>query len=332
MWIVVTGGAGKVGAAVVARLVRAGHDCTVAGRTPRAEVHGARHARCDITDIETIVPVLRGMDAIVHLAAIPGPGGQAPEEIFRVNCAGTFNVYEAAARAGIRRVVTASSINAVGFNYGIKSFPIAYVPVDEALPVFSSDAYSFSKQVTERIGDYAWRRDGISSICLRLPWVAPEVNSKREVVAPHAEKCRASLERLLALPEEERRELIAGWIALRDRCRAERCTESESAGPAYWNADPLLVGRTDFWTRIDERDSAQAVERSLMADVDGCHTLFVNDSHNYTGVPSVTLARLFLPEAEVREEALPGTASLVSIEAARKLIGFEPEHSVGRWL
>ena len=92
------------------------------------------------------------------------------------------------------------------------------------------------------------------------------------------------------------------------------------------------MGRTDFWTRIDERDSAQAVERSLLADVEGCHTLFANDSHNYTGVPSVVLARLFLPEAEVREAALPGTASLVSIEAARKLIGFEPEHSVGRWL
>jgi hypothetical protein len=66
--------------------------------------------------------------------------------------------------------------------------------------------------------------------------------------------------------------------------------------------------------------------------LEGCHTLFVNDSHNITGVPSATLAQLFFPEAQARAEKLTGTSTLVSIDAARKLIGFEPEFSVGRWL
>ena len=92
-----------------------------------------------------------------------------------------------------------------------------------------------------------------------------------------------------------------------------------------------MYGRTDFWTRIDERDSAQAIEKSLTADFEGSHVLFANDSHNLTGVPSLALAGLLFPEAEPRREMLEGTMTLVSIDAARKLIGFEPEFSVGRW-
>lgn len=331
MKLLVTGGAGRVGIAVVDRLVRAGHELTVAGRTPRDAAPGTRYRQCDITDRESLLPAVKGMDAIVHLAAIPGPSREHLPEIFRTNCCGTFNVYEAAARAGIRRVVTASSINALGFNFGIKSFPIPYLPVDERIPGFSTDAYSFSKQVTERIADYAWRREGITSVCLRLPYVAPAARSERTAVLEHAAKCQASLDALLSLSPEARRQTIDNWIAARDRCRAERCTEEEEKVRAYVNPDILMQGMTDFWTRIDERDSAQSVERALLANLQGSHTFFVNDSHNFTGLPSLTLARLFFPEAECREEALSGTSTLVSNDAARELLRYEPEYSVSRW-
>jgi hypothetical protein len=106
----------------------------------------------------------------------------------------------------------------------------------------------------------------------------------------------------------------------------------ENPGKRVAAIDPLMFNRTDFWTRIDVRDSAQAMEKSLTSDYEGCHTLFINDSHNCTGVPSLPLARLFFPEAEVGQERLCGTNALVSIDAARRLIGFEPEHSVEQWL
>ena len=332
MRILITGGAGKVGSAVVEHLCRARHELTVIDRLPSASVKGARYRQCDILQMACLVEAAKEADAIVHLAAIPSPAGFPPEEIFRINCQGTFNVYEAAARAGIRRLITASSINAVGFNYGIKPFPIAYLPVDEKLPVFATDAYSLSKQITERIGEYAWGRDGIASAALRFPWVAPAVNSTQEVVTRHAGQCRASYEALLKLTEAERSRTVREWVADRDRYRVTRNMEALTANKGYVNLDPLMAGYTDFWVRIDERDAAQAVEKSLTAAFEGHHTLFVNDDHSYTGVPSLELAKLFFPEARVDEEKLRGTSSVVSVEEARRLIGYAPEFSVGRWL
>jgi nucleoside-diphosphate-sugar epimerase len=332
MRILITGGVGRVGAAVIERLAKAGHDLTVIGRRPHVELRGARYRQCDILDVAALLAAAKEADTIVHLAAIPSPTMFPPEEVFRSNCQGTFNVYEAAARAGIRRLVSASSINAVGYNYGNKGFPIAYLPVDEQMPAFSTDAYSFSKQVTERIGEYAWRRDGITSVGLRLPWVAPSEYSTEQIVATHAATCRASFEALTKLPEAERRRTARGWLEHRDSYRATRDMEALDGGKGYEHPDPLMVGRTDFWTRIDERDSAQAIEKGLTAEYEGYHTLFVNDTHNYTGVPTLALAELFFPEAVLHSEKLSGTSTLVSVEAARAFIGFEPEFSVERWL
>jgi nucleoside-diphosphate-sugar epimerase len=331
MRILVTGGAGHVGPAVVERLSRAGHEITVTGRRERADVKGARYAQCDTTDLAALLPLVRRAETVVHLAAMPSPGANAPEEIFRINACGAFNVFEAAARAGIRRVVCASSINALGFNWGCRPFPITRLPVDEETPGFTTDPYSFSKQVTEQVADYAWRRDGISGTCLRLTFVAPARMDDRAEVAAHVARCRASLDALMALSEAERMERVRSWIAHRDAYRAGRFVEKGRAGQPYQFPDPLEVWHTDFWTRIDERDAAQAVERSITADYEGSHPLFINDTHNITGVPSLALARLFFPEARLDEERLSATSSLVSIDAARKLIGFEPEHSVGRW-
>jgi hypothetical protein len=204
--------------------------------------------------------------------------------------------------------------------------------VDETQAGISTDPYSFSKQVTERIADYAWRRDGISGVCLRLPYVAPVGFSSKEYVCKHARACRQSFEALMALGAERAREKVKGWIETFNAWRAGRAFEMEGAAPPYQYPDPLMSWRTDFWARIDCRDSAQAVEKSLATELQGCHVLFANDSHNVTGVPSLSLARLFFPEAELKTEALSGTSSLVSIHAARTLIGYEPEYSVARWL
>jgi len=62
--------------------------------------------------------------------------------------------------------------------------------------------------------------------------------------------------------------------------------------------------------------------------VEGCQPLFVSDAYNAAGVESESLARLFYPEVKERRVALEGAQSLVSIEKARRLIGFEPEYSL----
>ncbi len=331
MNVLVTGGAGRVAKAIVERLVRGGHSVVAMGRTPGRAVPGARYVQGDITDIASVLSALDGITHIVHLAAIPWPGGAPPSEVFRINAQGTFTVYEVAARKGIRRVVTASSINAFGYNFGCRGFPIQYLPVDEALPGMTTDAYSFSKQVAERIGDYAWRRDGITSLSVRIPLVVAAERSEREPVQAHAERCRQSLESLMAMSESARRERIDGWLAQRERVRRERLMEAGPAARAYVHPDPLMIGETDFWTRIDERDCAKVTELGLTADYEGSEVVFANDEHNITGLPSTTLASLFFPEARLREDRLRGTHTLVSIEKVRKLLGFEPDYSVSRW-
>jgi hypothetical protein len=96
--------------------------------------------------------------------------------------------------------------------------------------------------------------------------------------------------------------------------------------------DPLFrmfaYSRYDLWAWIDERDAAQALVKGLTAEFEGDHVLFVNDRCNSLGYDARRLIRLFFPDlADLRAE-LPGAASLISIERARRLIGFEPEHSL----
>ena len=165
MKILITGGAGNVGKGVVAFLVERGHQVRVIDRKidPQQQQNSVEYAACDITNYDALREQVRGMDGIIHLAAYPYPAAAPGPEIYRVNTHGTYSVFEAAASEGIRRVTCASSINAFGFNYGIKEGPLDYFPIDEAHRTFTTDAYSFSKAITEEIAAYYWRREGISS-------------------------------------------------------------------------------------------------------------------------------------------------------------------------
>jgi len=342
MRVLVTGGTGNVGRAAVARLIRNGHQVRVIGRRADITIDGAEYHSCDITDFASLARQVQDMEAIVHLAAIPAPGWVPGQEIFYINCTGTFNVYRAAANVGIRRVVSASSINALGYNYGAKSFPIQFFPVDEEHPSFTTDPYSFSKKVLEATAAYFWRREGISSVCLRLPAVYETSNARMEHMAEFILRFREAFAELMALPERERTTRVAQAIARFDATRPDRSTVMDRETRRHrWRAyrddpDMLLLfggfGRSNFWTCIDAEDSAQAIEKGLLADYEGSHPLYVNDSHNAPGIESELLAQVFFPDVQRRKHPLVGTESLVSIDRARSLIGFEPEHPLADWL
>ena len=333
MRILVTGGIGNVGRAVVARLHAGGHVVRVVGRRASLRVEGAEYRQCDITDFPSILREAKGMEAIVHLAAMGNPSMAAPHTVFEINCEGTFNVYEAAARAGIRRVVTASSINALGFGFGVRDFRVDYLPIDEEHPTSPTDAYSFSKNIAEEIAEYHWRREGISGVCLRLPAVVPAGSYDEKSVREVAALCRAEAEELLALPKPERGKRLDAFLARLAEARRERLFENPPKGwQGVFPDSPLMGMRSDFWTSLDERDGAQAVEKGLLAGYEGSHALFVVDSHNRTGVPSRRLAECFYPGVTAWKQPVEGTESLVSIDKARKILGFEPEYSAARFL
>jgi len=338
MKILVTGGLGSVGRPLVKLLVTHGHTVHVIGRRPEAEVNaeiypGATYASCDINDFSALRPQVRGKETIIHLAALPHPAAGPGHEIFRINCAGTFNIYEAAAQEGIRRVVTASSINALGYNFGIKSFPIQYFPLDEAHPSLTTDAYSFSKQIIEEVAAYYWRREAISGVCFRLPWVYGSEGGGWGVGRDFFDRRQQAFAALLALPEAEQVERIRQVLMQREALRAERFTERpfDEAARARWRAmrdDPLRLldfGFTDFWAIISGEDSARAFELAMLADYEGSHPLYVSESQNSARVDAETLARLYFPDTKARKRPLVGTECLISLDRARDLIGFEPE-------
>jgi UDP-glucose 4-epimerase len=333
MKIVVTGGLGSVGRPLVARLVRHAAVVKVLDRVEGVgEDTGAEYVSCDLTRYNRLREQVRGYDAVIHLAAIPFPGGGPGEEIFRNNCTSTYNVFEAAAQEGIRRVVVASSINALGFHYGVKDSEIKYLPVDEDHPICTSDPYSFSKHITEEIAAYYWRREGITSFCLRLPGVVSATKENRFRFREWLPRTRQAVAEWLALPEREQRECIQQlYRALTDlrmlRFQELPIEERRKIGKDFSNPEVRMTNNlTDFWTLIEAEDSAQAFEKCLLVEVEGSYPLFVNDGHNTLGLPSETLARVFFPQVRERRHVLAGSEGLVSIAKARQLIGFEPEY------
>ena len=338
MKVLVTGGFGGVGRPLLDRLVRHGHTVRVADRTIPDDIPaGLEAVHCDINDFDSISQAVKGQEAILHLAAIAFPAGAHPAELYRINVSGTFNVYQAAAEAGIQRVVSASSINFLGFFYGGVDFPLSYFPIDEEHPNFTTDAYSLSKHATEEIGDYFWRRDGISSVCLRLPGVYHMTPEWQERMHDRITHTRQALQELLGLPQKEQQKelarLLDKWAYFREKRVLQQPTSMwPELGWEFKDADVrLLSGRANFWASLHAEDSAQAFEKAMLAEVEGCQPLFVNDAHNSTGVESEILAHLFFPDVIERKAALSGTQSLVSIDKAQRLIGFSPEHSLQKY-
>lgn len=344
--MLVTGGLGLVGRAVVARLLQQGYTVRILDRDPAAEVpkldDADLFARCeyvqgDITNYPDLLEKTSGCDLVAHLAAIPTPSGGSPEEVFRVNTTGTFNVFQAAATLGIRRVSQASSINAVGLYYGVVPAEPRYFPIDEDHPPLSSDAYSFSKWVVEEIAAFFWRREGISSVSLRFPAVIPRRYAAW--LSRRREMSQQMMDHLRGMSPAEHRAWLGDILAKVKVWRAQRKLEDplftqsmfgQNAIASEEDRQVYMIAtlRNNFWTMIDDRDAAQAIEKGLSASYEGAHPLFVNDSVNTMGVESEELLRFFFPEVTARTRPLVGTEALVSIERARRIIGFEPEYSL----
>jgi nucleoside-diphosphate-sugar epimerase len=148
----------------------------------RSAVEGLPCHQADIADLEAIKPAFAGVETVVHLAA--QVGNPAWEAVLRHNITGTYNVFEAAREAGVKRVVFASSGAAVsgietdkpysdlvaGRYEGLQSWPI----LTHLSPLRPSGLYGASKIWGEALGrDYA-DAHGLSVICVRIGRVHAE--------------------------------------------------------------------------------------------------------------------------------------------------------------
>ncbi len=157
--IVVTGGSGKAGRAVVRELLEHGYAVLNVDRVPPAEPL-CHFVQVDLNDMGQAVDALRRAagtverrrpfeqaDAVVHLAGIPAPG-LAPDAVtFQNNLMTTYNVFSAATLLGLQRVVWASSETLFGLPF-TRETP-AFAPIDEEHPVLPESGYALAKGLSE---------------------------------------------------------------------------------------------------------------------------------------------------------------------------------------
>ena len=152
--VLVTGAAGTIGTALLARLPGLGWDVLGLDRTAG---EGIREG--DITDPADLDAAFAGVDAVVHLAGQPT---EAPWPVIRdANIEGTLQVFEAARRASVPRVVYASSNHAVGFTPLDHDLPADVPPRPDTL-------YGVSKVFGEALARYYVDRYGLAVACLRI--------------------------------------------------------------------------------------------------------------------------------------------------------------------
>jgi nucleoside-diphosphate-sugar epimerase len=178
--ILVTGAAGLLGRFVVRDLLTHGH--IVRGLDRRRGDADIEWHVGDVTSPELVSGAMTGVDAVMHIAAIPNIWSGDGQTIMRVNLLGTYTVFEAAEAAGVNRVVFCSSDSVAG--YTVKEGRMLaprYAPVDLDHPLLATDPYAVSKVLGEDMArSYALR--GMSVVALRTVFVAyPEMAG--EIVA-----------------------------------------------------------------------------------------------------------------------------------------------------
>lgn len=213
-----------------------------------------------------------GIDAVVHLAAIPAPGLAPDAATFENNMLSTYNVFQATRRAAIRKLVYASSETLLGLPFDVDP---PYIPVDEEYPARPESTYSLVKHLEEQMAIQLTRWDpDLSIVALRFS----------NVMDP----------------------------------------EDYEAFPAF-DADASLR-KWNLWGYIDARDGAQAVARALEYDAPGFEAFIIANADTVMQRSSASLAAEVFPAVTVTKE-LGEHETMLSIDKAKRLLGFAPEHS-----
>lgn len=190
--VLVTGASGRVGG-IILRALKDKYEFTALNRRLVPDV---RCVQADIAQLDGILAAFDGQEAVLHLAAATGLHDWP--KVLSSNIIGTYNVFEAARRAHVPRVVFASS-GATILGYGLESpyreilagqydqVPSEWPRVTEQWPVRPDSVYGASKVFGEALGRYFADYHGISVICLRLGAVlADDCPSTSRAIAGYA--------------------------------------------------------------------------------------------------------------------------------------------------
>ena len=275
MRIALTGSSGKLGTVVMRELRSAGHE--VIGLDVRGE-RGPGFVQVELTDYGQVIDALAGVndqhdgiDALVHLGAIPAPGIRSDVATFHNNMTSTFNVFWAAVRLGIDRIVYASSETVLGLPFDVDP---PYIPVDE---------------------DYAPRPESVYSLVKVL-----EEHLASELVRWHPDLSITAL-------------------------RFSNVMVPEDYAEFPFDAD-ARTRKWNLWGYIDARDGAQAVQRALENAPAGFDNFIIAAADTVMTRANAELVAEVFPAVETRGD-LSGNATLLSIDKARRVLGYDPQHS-----
>ena len=289
--VAVTGSSGKLGRHVVADLLAHDHRVIALDRVPDP-ASPAASVRVDLTDSGQVLEALGGVDdvhdgvdAVVHLAAIPAPGLTTNGATFANNIAASHNVFAAVRRLGIRSLVWASSETVLGLPFGHRSDhdasdqePPPYLPVDEEYTPRPNSTYSLVKTLEEEMArQFSRWEPELTMVGLRFS----------NVMDP--------------------------------RDYAEF--------PAF-DADPRLRS-WNLWGYIDGRDGAQAVRLAVAHCArggGGVEVFVIANADTVMSRSTADLAAEVFPDTPVTRP-LEGRETLLSIEKARRVLGYAPAHS-----
>jgi nucleoside-diphosphate-sugar epimerase len=319
MRVLVTGGGGFLGGAIVRRLVERGDQVRSLSRGdyPRLKSLGVEQFQADLTDSESLARAVEGCDVVFHVAAKAGIWGPYAE-YHRVNVTGTENVLDACRRAGVRRLVYTSSPSVVFNGHDMEG-------ADESAPypAHYHAAYPETKAKAEQLVLQA-NGPELATVAIRphLIWGPGDNNLIPRLVA------RARSGRLRQIGKQAK---LVDTVYIDNAAdahflAADRLTPTAAcAGKAYFIAQGEPLPLWDLINRILDAAGLPPVSRRIPATVAYAAGALCEGIWTVLGKQTEPPMTRFL----ARELS---TAHWFNLEAARRDLGYRPSVSVDEGL
>ena len=209
--VLITGAAGAVGKELRKSGTRLGKTLRLTDRVASLDLQPNEVDQpFPLDDFTAAMATMEGCDAVVHMGALSIEGTW--DEVLHSNIMGTYNIYEAARRNGVKRVVYASSVHATGYYERNQT-------IDATVPTRPDSLYGVSKTFGENLAKLYFDKFGIESVVLRIGTCIPEPVDRRHLIT---------------------------WISYRDiRQVVERCLSAPRTG--FMICYPTSNNRESFW-------------------------------------------------------------------------------------
>ena len=257
MAILVTGAGGFLGRVVCGQLREENAAFAGTDRGCPDEAGEAWHP-CDVTDREAVVQLFqdRRIEAVIHLAGmLPSACRADPGAATRVNIAGSLNVLEAAAEAGVRRFVFGSSVSVYGAGGDGK-------PLSEDAPACPTDVYGVGKRYVEIYGETIARRRGFSFAALRIATVVGP--GARRTASPWRseifEKPASGGRQRITIPFPE--DAVLSMVHVEDAARMLILLAGQDAGPREVYNTPA-----ENWTAGEIKRVVEALDHRVTVEL-----------------------------------------------------------------